>query len=86
MIYYKLSQSLSLDEEPFISFLTNGMESPSGCSILLIAGKYVEKADEVMKRMDDIAEQVNFIPFAAYVFDRDAIIDSSLRFDFSFNV
>ena len=44
------------------------------------------RIDEIMMKVDDIAEQVNFVPIAAFIFSDDANreikIDSTLRFDF----
>ena len=71
---------LSLEDNIDISIKTNGMEAPSGYSIVLIAGKYVKQVDQVMKRVDDIAEQTEFVPLAAFVFDESAVIDVHARF------
>ena len=71
---------LSLEKDIDIGIKTNGMEAPSGCNIVLIAGKYVKQVDQVMKRMDDIAEQTQFVPLAAFIFDEHAIVDVELRF------
>ena len=61
---------LSLDGNDIdISLKTNGMEAPSGCSIVLIAGKYVQQVNEVMERMESIAEQTQFLPLAAFIFE-----------------
>ena len=70
---------LSSQQHMNISIKTNGMESPSGCNVVLIAGKYVQHVDQVMKRMDDIAEQTQFVPLAAFIFDENANIDVSAR-------
>ena len=76
--YAKIDMSLEQDID--ISINTNGMEAPSGCSIVLIAGKYVKQVDQVMKRVDDIAEQTEFVPLAAFVFYESAGIDVHARF------
>ena len=72
---------LSLKEDIDISINANGMEAPSGCNIVLIAGKYVKQVDQVMKRVDDIAEQTHFVPLAAFIFDENAKMEVSVRFE-----
>ena len=72
--------NLNLDEEIDISLVTTDIEAPSGCSIVLIAGKYARQVDAVMKKMDGIAEAVQFVPLVTFIFDQHANIDSSLRF------
>ena len=76
--YTKIDLSLEKDIE--INIKINAIEAPSGCSIVLIAGKYVNQVDAVMKRMDDIAEQTQFVPLAAFIFDENAEINLSARF------
>ena len=71
---------LKLEEDIEINVKTSGMEAPSGCSIVLIAGKYVKQVDAVMRRVGDIAEQTQFVPLVAFVFDDHAMIDVSARF------
>ena len=70
---------LSLEEDIIIDINTKGMEVPSGCSIVLIAGKYVKEVDQVMKRVDDIAEQTQFVPLVAFIFDETASLDVHAR-------
>ena len=60
---------LSLQENMDIVINTKGVEAKNGCLIVLIAGKYVRQVDEVMKRMDDIAEQTQFVPLATFIFE-----------------
>ena len=83
--YTSITSNLGMDLS--LSLNINGMEAPSGCSIVLIAGKYVRQVDEVMKRVDDIAEQTNSVPLVAFIFEnyysQDIEIDSSLRDDYS---
>ena len=72
--------NLDLEEEIDISLATRDIEAPSGCSIVLIAGKYVRQVDAVMKKIDIVAEAVQFVPLVAFIFDQQAKIDNSLRF------
>ena len=76
--YTSITSNLEMDLS--LSLNINGMEAPSGCSIVLIAGKYVKQVDDVMKRIDEIAEQTQFVPLAAFVFDEHAAIDVHARF------
>ena len=71
--------AMDLQQETDISFLTRDIEAPSGCFIILVAGKFLKQVDAVMKRMDDIAESNNFVPLLAFIFAKDADIDDSLR-------
>ena len=71
--------AMDLEQEVDISFLTRDIEAPSGCFIILVAGKYVKQVNDVMKRMDDIAERNDFIPLLAFIFAKDAPIDDNLR-------
>ena len=71
--------TMDLEQEIDISFLTRDIEAPSGCFIILIAGKFLKQVDAVMKRMDDIAERNNFVPVLAFIFAKNAYIDDSMR-------
>ena len=72
---------MDLKQEVGISFLTKDIEAPSGCFIVLIAGKFVKQVDAVMKRMDEIAEKNNFVPLVSFIFAKEADIDDDLRLD-----
>ena len=76
--YVKIDLNFENDIDIVIN--THGMKAPSGCSIVLIADKYVKQVDQVMKRVDNIAEQTQFVPLAAFIFDENGTIDVSLRF------
>lgn len=76
---------LDLEDSFPITINSHGIEAPNGCSFVLIANKYTERVDEVMRKIDDIAEQVDFVPIAAFLFSKDQNlkieIDSKLRFE-----
>ena len=63
------------------------MDAPNGCSIVLIAGKNLERVDDIMQKMDDIAEQMAFIPVAAFLipseFHDNVEVNSYHRNDYS---
>lgn len=61
--------SLTLEEDLDIVINTHGMEVSTGCSIVLIAGKYVQQIDQVMKRIDEIVDSVQFVPLATFIFE-----------------
>ena len=75
--------SLTPEDDMNIAINTKGMEVTSGCSLVLIGGKYVEQIDEVMKRVDEIVEQVQFVPLATFIFENllytNQQMNSSLR-------
>ena len=74
--------NLNLEEHLAISINSHGMQTPTGCSIVLIAGQNVERVDEIMKKIEDISEQVEFVPLAVFIFGTTNI-DSSFRNDYS---
>ena len=55
------------------------MNLGNGCSIVLIDGKYLEMVDEVMKKVDDITEEIDFMPYAAFLMDDNVKINTTLR-------
>ena len=42
--------------------------APNKCSFALIAGKYLNQVDAVLKKIDNIGGQVDKVPEAAFVF------------------
>ena len=74
---------LNLEENIDISINTKGLETSTSCSVVLIAGKFVGHINEVMKKMDDVTEQIQSVPIAAFVFEdfsNDVVdVDISLR-------
>ena len=47
---------------------THGIEAPNACSAVLIAGKYLDRVDEVMRMVDQIGEETNNVPIAVFIF------------------
>ena len=47
---------------------SKGIEAPNLCSAILIAGKYLDEIDEVMNLVNQIAEETNNVPIAAFLF------------------
>ena len=78
---------LNLETDIDITINANGMETPTSCSVVLIAGKYAGLVNDVMKRMDDIAEQTQAVPLGAFIFEEFLTkidpIDNSIRNDYS---
>ena len=60
---------------PFTTFSPNedivldyfGSNSPSKCSIVVIAGKYLKKVDNVMELVDKITEDIAWMPSAVFL-------------------
>ena len=46
---------------------TDGLNSPSKCSIVVIGGKYLERVDEVMRMVDKITEDIVWMPSAVFL-------------------
>merc|ERR1711971_662472 len=64
---------LLLDDEYSVDGLklvsgTHGMDVPNACSIVIIAGKYLDKVDRVMSQVDRITEDIDHMPVAAFIF------------------
>lgn len=55
------------------------LETPTGCSFVIIAGKYVQKINVVMKKVDNISDAVHHVPLASLIFGDNVDIDSSQR-------
>ena len=49
---------LSPDPNFNLNVGTDGLNSPSKCSIVVIGGKYLEQVDEVMRMVDKITEDI----------------------------
>ena len=61
--------SLQLTLEPGyqLNVGTLGSYSPSKCSIVVIGGKYLEQVDEVMRMVDKITEDLDWMPYAVFL-------------------
>ena len=70
---------LSLDKRIPLVAGTNGMNMGNGCSIVIIDGEYLETVDEVMKKVDDITEEIEFMPYATFFMDDNVQINTNLR-------
>ena len=61
------------------------MEAPNLCSFALVAGKYLDHLDEVLRKVDELAESTDNIPIAVYLFreynNQELKINNSLRLD-----
>ena len=82
--------NLDLHESIPITINSHGIQAPSGCSFVLIAGKYTQHVDKIMQKIDNIAEQVDFVPIAAFLLgnygNREIKIDSNQRYECSESV
>ena len=58
---------------------SNGMELPTRCFFVLIAGTYVRKVNEVMEKVDTIADVVQVVPLATFIFGVNVGIESNQR-------
>ena len=67
--------------------LKGGMEAASGaCTVVLIANECLEHVNAIMEIVDDIAEQTDWVPIAAFLLgDLDNVtiaINSSIRYSY----
>ena len=46
---------------------SHGMNVPNGCSIVIIAGKYLTMVDKVMEKIDKITEDIAHMPEVVFV-------------------
>ena len=74
---------LDLSGDSSLSLKTGGMEAPNLCSFALVAGKYLDHLDEVLRKVDELAESTDNIPIAVYLFreynNQELKINNSLR-------
>ena len=63
---------LSLDPNFYLNVGTDGLNSPSKCSLVVIGGKYLEQVDEVMRMVDKITEDISWMPSAVFADGREA--------------
>ena len=75
--------SLDFKTDIRISLKSQGIAAPDKCSLVLVAGSYLNHMDEVLKKVDDIAESTDGVPIAVYLF-RNAqyeqiLINNALR-------
>ena len=62
-----------------------GMNLPSACSVVIISGKYLDIIDQVMKKIDDITEEIAHMPLAVFLVtdsrekSKTLNIDTSMR-------
>ena len=60
--------SFDLESEISFSLKVKGIGAPNTCSLVLIAGKYLDKLDEVMEKVDQIVKSTESVPIAVYLF------------------
>ena len=62
-----------------------GMNLLSACSVVIISGKYLDIIDDVMKKIDDITEEIAHMPLAVFLVtdsrekSKTLNIDTSMR-------
>ena len=59
--------SLNLESKMNFNLQSEGMQSPSRWSVVVIGQKYVERFDDVMEMVDRIHEDTHALPFAIFV-------------------
>ena len=59
--------SLNLENKMNFNLQSEGMQSPSRWSVVVIGQKYVERFDDVMEMVDRIHEDTHALPFAIFV-------------------
>ena len=58
---------MTLDSKLHLNVGSFGMSSPSKCSIVVIGGKYLEQVEEVMRMVDNITEDIAWMPSAVFL-------------------
>ena len=51
-----------------ISLKTQRIGAPNACSLVLVAGKFLDQLDEVMGKVDQITKSTGTVPIAVYLF------------------
>merc|ERR1711994_958274 len=62
----QIGLSLNSDQH-HLNVGTFGLNSPNKCSIVVIGGKYLEQVDEVMRMVDKITEDLDWMPYAVFL-------------------
>ena len=78
------SQIVMTAESDFLpDYTSHGMQIQTGCSFVLIAGKYLNEVDSIMEKIDAVGDKTEFIPWAVYLFqnyeNENISINSTLR-------
>ena len=60
----KIMNKLKLTPSPTLNL---GMQFSRGCSSVIIAGKFLGKVNEVMRKVDNITEDMEFIPSVVFI-------------------
>ena len=60
--------SLDFKTNITISLKTQEIVAPDKCSLVLVAGKYLDQLDEVMGKVDQITKSTGSVPMAVYLF------------------
>ena len=79
--------TVEIDDDRTWNTGTHGMNFPNDCSFVVIAGKYLNMVDDVMKKVDQIAEDINKIPTVAFIIlnkeIEDVKVNTVIRNNFS---
>ena len=59
---------MDLSSDFKVSLKTKGVEAPNLCSLVFVAGRYVEQLKEVMKIVDGVTKATDNVPKAVYLF------------------
>ena len=51
-----------------ISLKSQGIAAPGKCTLVFVAGKYLQHMDEVLKKVDEVVESTDGIPIAVFMF------------------
>ena len=58
---------LSLGPKLHLNIGTDGLNFLGKCSIVVIGGKYLQQVDEVMRMVDKITEDLDWMPYAVFL-------------------
>ena len=75
--------SMDLSSDFKVSLKTKGIEAPNLCSLVFVAGRYVERLNEVVKIVDGVTKATDNVPKAVYLFrnlDDKTIFDAHERY------
>ena len=89
---------LTLDSQLHLTPGTGGMNAPSSCTVVIIAGqstystihqkatllstlsgKYLNKVEAVMTRVDAITEDLDHMPLAAFIYRQKPVLDKEIE-------